>query len=79
MPFVCHRCGTLWANPDKKPCSCFPMDAFRVWVEEDVEYLCGNCGKPWPIGQKPCNCWPNGVRIRKSEVGDQTKFPLPGL
>lgn len=76
MPYVCRMCGKLWQGASRKPCVCWW--GIRIWIEENEEYVCANCGLAWPIGQKSCKCWPNAIRVRKSEAKDQG-YPLPGL
>jgi hypothetical protein len=76
MAFVCKICGNPWVNPRVKPCACWW--GVRIWAAPNVPFVCARCGAAWPIGQKPCLCWPNGIRVRLDEVGQQG-FPLPGI
>jgi ribosomal protein L40E len=76
MSFVCKMCGTPWANARVKPCTCWW--GVRIWAPSHIQFVCARCGNSWPIGHKPCRCWPNGIRVRADEVGQQ-EFPLPGI
>lgn len=76
MGYVCRMCGMPWADSRLKPCACWW--GVRIWADPRERFVCAHCGARWPEGHKPCICWPNGVRIREAEAGQQG-FPLPGI
>lgn len=76
MPFVCRMCGTIWSQAYRKPCGCWW--GIRIWVDTNDRFVCARCGTDWPVDEKQCGCWPNGIRVRASEIHGQ-RLPLPGL